>query len=200
MVTVEGLTSRKGVRTIRSLARRTIFYIRAQVAARPSLDAVAKRLLSRVPLLDRHLRAAVGSERLFQAQFQAAQPSLERLDAGGPGRKSTDSSARRMLYRFRARLAAQPRLDALVKLSLAWFPWLEQRLRRSVGSERSIQAESQAAQARAGHIVMAGSSPYAESNLDSFPAAQAAARIMADLSPRSRTVYLDLMKALQDIL
>jgi hypothetical protein len=68
---VAGWASLNKLRSIRSLPRRAFFHFRAYVATRPSLDAFAKRLFGRFPLLDRRLRATLGSERLIQAQIAA---------------------------------------------------------------------------------------------------------------------------------
>lgn len=102
-----------------------------------------------------------------------------------------------MVYRLRAHLAASPGVDAFARSLLALFPLLDRRLRSAVRSERSVQAEIQEAQARVRRRGMPDLWPQARPRLDTFQAAQSAAHLMANLSPRARSVYLDLMKALE---
>jgi hypothetical protein len=200
VISVGRSTLQKAGTTIRSLARRMIFHLRAAVGARPGLDALAKRWLLLIPLFDRHLRAAVGSERLIRAQFPTVVADADPLDAADTSRQSLRSRAHRVIYHCRAHLAAQPRVDAFAKVLLARVPLLERHLRVAVGSERGIQARIQAAQTRAGRRRARELAAEAEPKADTFQAARAAERIMADLSPRARPVYSDLLKALQDVL
>lgn len=52
-----------------NLARRAMFRARTYIAGRPHLDAFAKNMIARVPLLDQRVRAVVRAER--EDRYQA---------------------------------------------------------------------------------------------------------------------------------
>jgi hypothetical protein len=64
---------------IRSVAYGALYRIRIFFAARPYLDAVAKRLLAPFPSLDRRLRTTIRMERANQFQARSERLSVDDL-------------------------------------------------------------------------------------------------------------------------
>ncbi len=62
-----------------NLARRAMFRARTYIAGRPHLDAFAKNMIARVPLLDQRVRAVVRAER--EDRYQAIPVRATRIGA-----------------------------------------------------------------------------------------------------------------------
>jgi hypothetical protein len=88
--------------------------------------------------------------------------------------KSIPLLARKVIFRFRATVAARPHVYACVKRAVAFIPFLDRRLRIAVSRELVTKAQS--------------------------PIPQAGAKLsLTDLTPRAREVYVDLIKALEHL-